>query len=209
VVKCQKGPRHLLDVTTSGKRYRIFMGDVNDFSNLGCLYFMDSVVSVGKNAFVDRVKKLFDTKKKTVTVKGKKLNISPFKKSPFRPSNTKVTKVSKNAKRLKYTMKGKSGGKNKKSLLFFHLFNKQVKKGKDAKKIFKGLRKLTKKSTSNVLFIADHLEPKSILILKHLLSAYKKLSVKKIVRITYRRIRIFSGILLHNHHYNHSFHHIH
>jgi len=206
VVKCQKGPRHLLTVRTGGKRYRIFMGDVNDFTNLGCLYFMDSVVSVGKNAFVDRVKKLFNSKKKTLKVKGKKLTVSPFKNSPFSPSNTKVKKVNKNASTLRYAMKGKNGSKTNKSLLFFHLFNKQVKKGKDAKKIFKGLRKHNKKSTVNVLFIADHLEPKSILILKHLLSAYKKLSMKKIVRITYRRIRLFSGILLHHHHSYHVHH---
>jgi len=170
---------------------------------------MDTVVSVGKNAFVDRVKKLFDTKKKVLKVKGKKLSVSPFKNSPFSPKNAKVKKVNKNAKKLNFTLKGKNGSSNKKSLLFYHLFNKQVKKGKDAKKIFKGLRRLTKKSTSNVLFIADHLEPKSILILKHLLSAYKKMSLKKIVRITYRRIRIFSGILLHNHHHHHTFNHIH
>jgi len=177
------------------------MGDVNDFTNLGCLYFMDSVVSVGKNAFVDRVKKLFVSKKKTIKVKGKSISVSPFKKNPFSPSGTKVKKVSKNAKILKFSLKNmKSDKKVKKSLLFYHLFNKQVKKGSDAKKIFTGLRKLSSKSTSNVLFIADHLEPKSIYILKYLLTAYKKLSLKRIVKITYRRIRLFSGILLHHHH---------
>jgi len=208
VVKCQNGPKHLVDVTKGSKRYRIFMGDVNDFTNLGCLYFMDSVVSVGESAFVDRVKKLFKSKEKIVKLKGTSVTISPFKNSPFTPRNTKVKKVNKNAKVLEFTLKGKTS-KAKKSLLFYHLFNKQVESGKDSKKIFKGLRKLTKKSTSNVLFIADTLEPKSILILQHLLTAYKKLSLKKIVRITYRRIRLFSGILLHHHHHYQSRAHIH
>jgi len=201
VVRCEKGPKHLVTVKTQGKNYRIFMGDVNDLTNLGCLYFMDSVVSVGKNSFVDRVKKLFQVKKKNVKAKGNKMAISPFTQSIFTPSKIKVKKVNKNAKILSYTMQREGGSKLKKSLLFYHLFNKQVKKNSDAKKIFKGLRKLTKKSRSNVLFIADHLEPKSILILKQLLTVYKKMSLQSIVKITYRRMRIFSGILLHHHHH--------
>jgi len=207
IIKCDKGPKHILTVHHKGKHYRIFMGDVNDFTNLGCLYFMDSVVSVGKTAFVDRVKKLFVSKKKTIEVKGKSIDVSPFKKNPFSPSGTKVKKVSKNAKILKFSLKNKkSGKKTSKSLLFYHLFNKQIRKDSDAKKIFTGLRKNTSKSTSNVLFIADHLEPKSLYILKYLLTAYKKLSLKTIVKLTYRRIRIFSGIYLHHHHHLHHHH---
>jgi len=161
---------------------------------------MDSVVSIGKESFVDRVKKLYKTKKTDFEAKGDTISVSPFENSPFTPSKAKVKKISKNAKILSFTMQNEAGSKIKKSLLFYHLFNKQIKKNDDANKIFKGLKKHSKKTTSNVLFIADHLEPKSLLVLKHLLSTYKTLSLKRIVRITYRRMRIFSGILLHHHH---------
>jgi len=190
------------------------MGDVNDFTNLGCLYFMDSVVSVGKKSFVERVKKLFQTKKKSMKVKGKKINVTPFKKNPFSPTNIKLKKINKNIKKLSFTLKNKkTEKKTKKTLLFYHLFSKEIKSTKDSKKIFKGLRKHTKKSKSNVLFIADHLEPKSIYILKHLLTAHKKLSLSDIVKITYRKIRLFSGIVLTNHrhraHHHHHYSHLH
>jgi len=210
IVRCEKGPKHLVTIRHKGRDYRIFMGDVNDFTNLGCLNFMDTVVSVGKDSVAGRVKKLFDTKKKTLKVDGNEIAITPFRNSQFNPVKTKLKKVSKNAHVLSYTMESRNGSTMKKSLLFYHLFNKQIKKNKDAEKILKGLNKYSEKSTNNVLFIADHLEPKSILALKYLLTEYKYLSIKSIVAITYRRIPIFSGVLLHNyHHHRHRLHHSH
>jgi len=164
---------------------------------------MDSVVSVGKASFVKKVQKLFLTKKRTIKIKGKKVDVSPFKSNPFTPSDVKLKSHSENAYVLRFILKNKkNGAKSPKSLLFYHLFNKQIKKDSDAIKILDGLRKYTTKRTVNVLYIADHLEPKSILVLKHLLRAYKRLSLRRIVRIRYRRIRLFSGIVLHHHHHH-------
>ena len=200
MVKCAKGPKHILTVHHGEKHFRIFLGDVNDFVNLGCLYFMDSVVSVGKTEFVGRVQKLFNLKSKSVVIKGKKVSISPFRKSPFTPNKSTIKTLTKNSKVLSFAIQRKaSATQYKKSILFQHLFNKQVKSGKSSIKILKGLDKHTGKKISNVLYIADHLNPKSIYILKHLLRTYKKLSIKQIVKITYRRIRIFSGIMIHRH----------
>ena len=210
IVRCQKGPKHLLTIHYKGKHFRIFLGDVNDFTNLGCLYFMDSVVSVGKSNFVSRVSKLYKSKTKVIKVNGKKIRVSPFKKNPYSPSKTKVKALNKNASKLTFNVnKKKSTNNHKKILLFFHLFNKQYKKPKDSIKIFKGLHKNTSKSISNVLYIADHLETNSIFILKHWLSTYKKLSQIAILKITYRRIRLFSGLLVHSHTTHHHHHHIH
>jgi len=201
IVRCARGPKFLVKVNYKGKTYRIFLGDVNDFTNLGCLYFMDSVVSVGKTNFVNRVNKLYNTQKRTLEVKGKKITVSPFSKNPFTPSKSNIKKVNRNASVLRFILKRKNTNKKfKKSLLFYHLYNNQIQVGKHANKIFKGLAKQTKKSTTNVLFIADHLEPQSIFVLKYLLTAYKKMTITQLVRITYRRIRIFSGLLLHYHH---------
>ena len=200
IVRCHKGPKLVVTVHHKGKQYRIFLGDVNDFTNLGCLYFMDSVVSVGKNNFVKRVSKLYKSKKKVLKVKGKKITIKPFAKNPYSPGRTKVKTINKNTSKLTFTMKRKKSSKKQdKSLLFYHLQNKQYKKPSDSIKIFNGLHKHSK-ATSNVLYIADHLEPNSIFILKHLLTSYKKMSPSAILRITYRRIRLFSGLALHHHH---------
>jgi hypothetical protein len=202
ILRCEKGPKHLLTVNYKNKNYRIFLGDVNDFTNLGCLYFMDTVFTVGKSAYVNRVKKLYNSKKKTLKVKGKKVVVDPFKKSPYRPSNVKAKKLSSNASSLTYKMTRKSSKVSvKKSLLFVHLSNNQVKTKKDVVKVFKALSKHTKQSTSNVLFIADHLQPKSIFVLQHLLRSYKKLSVRIIARIRYRGFRLFSGIYSLRHYY--------
>jgi len=201
IVRCAKGPKFLLRVNYKGKTFRIFLGDVNDFTNLGCLYFMDSIVSVGKTNFVNRVNKLYKTQKRTLKVKGKKITVSPFSKNPFTPSKTNLKKVNRNASVLRFTLNRKNSNKKfKKSLLFYHLYNSQIQEGKHANKIFKGLAKQTKKSTTNVLFIADHLEPQSMFVLKYLLTAYKKMTVAQLVRVTYRRIRLFSGLILHYHH---------
>lgn len=201
VLRCAKGPKFLVKINYKGKTFRVFLGDVNDFTNLGCLYFMDSIVSVGKTNYVNRVKKLYNTQKKTLKVKGKKIIVSPFSKNPFTPSKTSVKRVNKNSSVLRFTLNRKNSNQNyKKSLLFYHLFNNQVHQGKDAKKILKGLAKQTKKSTINVLFIADHLEPNSLYVLKYFLTAYRKMTISQLVRITYRRIRIFSGIMLHHFH---------
>jgi len=162
---------------------------------------MDSIVSVGKTNFVNRVNKLYKTQKRTLKVKGKKITVSPFSKNPFTPSKTNVKKVNRNASVLRFTLNRKNSNKKfKKSLLFYHLYNSQIQEGKHANKIFKGLAKQTKKSTTNVLFIADHLEPQSMFVLKYLLTAYKKMTVAQLVRVTYRRIRLFSGLILHYHH---------
>jgi len=203
IKRCEKGPKHLLNVKHKGRNYRIFLGDVNDFVNVACLYFMDSVVSVGKKPFVKRIKKLYSDKKAKIKVKGgKSLKIDPFKDSAYKPSNPKVKKLNKNSSRLtfKITNNGKTF-KTKKSLLFVHLFNKQIKGKKDVKKVFKLLTKHSKKGKNNVLFIADHLQPKSVYVLQKLLEIYKKKTIKYIATITYRRFRIFYHLLHHHHHH--------
>jgi len=211
IKRCEKGPKHLLNVKHKGRNYRIFLGDVNDFVNVACLYFMDSVVSVGKKPFVKRIKKLYSDKKAKIKVKGgKSLKIDPFKNAAYKPSNPKVKKLNKNSSRLTFKIanKGKTF-KTKKSLLFVHLFNNQIKGKKDVKRVFKLLTKHSKKGKNNVLFIADHLQPKSIYVLQKLLEIYKKKTIKYIAKITYRRFRIFYHLLHHHHHHHHHPHHHH
>ena len=207
IVKCQKGPKQLLTVHLNDKNYRIFLGDVNDLTNLSCLYFMDAVVSVGKSDLISRVSKLYSSTKKVIKAKGKKITIRPFAKNPYLPSKTNVKQINKNLSSLSFTMtRKKLKQKHRKSLLFYHLFNLQYKQPTDSKKIFDALHKKTSGTISNVLFIADHLEPNSIFILKHLLSTYLKLTHHAIAKITYRRLKLFSGIVVHSHHHSHHHH---
>jgi len=190
----------MVSVNYKQQKFRFFLGDVNDFTNLGCLYFMDSVVSVGDVSYSKRVFNLYKEKKKKVTINGHELSVSPFKSSPFTPKSAIFTTIDHNAKRINFTVaRRKSAWRSAKSLLFYHLYNKQITVSKDVRKILKGLSKNTKKKVSNVLFIADHLEPHSLYLWKFLLAVYGKFQLKKILRITYRRIRIFSGIVAHSH----------
>jgi len=122
-----------------------------------------------------------------------------MEKNPFTPSKPKVTKINKNLHKLAFKFKGKDSKKtSKKSLLFLHLFNKEINKLKDINKMFKILVKHSKNKVNNVLYIADHLQPKSLYVLKHLIRKYMKLTWNFIEKITYRRIRVF-WVRIHHH----------
>jgi len=198
ISKCDNGPKKMVSVKKGGKKFRIFLGDANDLVNLGCLYFMDAVVSAGKSSYGKRVENMYKQQKKKLDVKGVKITVTPFKKSPFIPKKVSIKNIDRNAQRINFTLerKGKEW-KGKKSILFYHLYSKDITSSKDAKKIINGLAKNTKKKVSNVLFIADHLEPYSLYLWKYLLTVYGKYELTRIWRITYRRIRLFSGIIMH------------
>jgi len=193
----------MVSVNHRGTKFRFFLGDVNDMTNLGCLYFMDQVVSVGESSYAKRVFNLYVEKKKTVTINGHKLNVNPFQNSIFKASTVSFKSHNKNAKELRFTVSRKgSNWTGQKSLTFFHLYNKQISISKDVFKILNGLKITTKKKVNNVLFVADHLEPYSLYLWKYLLTVYRKWTLETIVRVTYRRIRIFSGLLIHTHNSN-------
>jgi len=208
ITKCEKGPRKMVTVNHRGKKFRFFLGDANDLTNLGCLYFMDQVVSVGPSSYAKRVLKLYQQRKKTVNINGHKMDISPFKNSLFKPINLKFKSLNNNAKVVRFTLSRKnSTWKETKSIVFWHLFNKQVTVSKDVNRILNGLARTSYKPINNVLFLADHLEPHSLYLWKYLLQVYKKLVLRRIVRITYRRIRLFSGFIIHNHRSHFHVHH--
>jgi len=190
----------MVTVNYNQKKFRFFLGDVNDFTNLGCIYFMDSVVSVGETSYGKRVYNLYREKKKNITINGHSLNVDPFKTGQFKSKAASFETIDHNAKTVSLTVARKnSNWTSKKSLLFFHLYDKQVSTSKDVKKILDGLARYTKQPVSNVLFIADHLEPHSLYLWKYLLTAFGKYEINRVLRITYRRIRLFSGIIIHNH----------
>jgi len=175
----------MFSVKTGGKRINVFMGDVNDLLNIECLYLMDAVISVGKFSHVDNVARIFKKPERDSEKVVKKLS-TPFKNKKVRPSKPKKKKLNKNISILSF----KVGGKDvKKSLTFYHIFNKDAKK--QNKNVFKALAKRFKKKKANVLFLVDHLQEKSSIVFKNMLKKYAKYTNKMLVDLKYKKMKVF------------------
>jgi len=171
---CKNGPKHYFTYQFHGHYYRFFIGDVNDFFHLECLYLMDSVVTVGGFDHVDRIVSIYKRPQRNSDKKLiKKLN-SPFKNSKLKPKNPKKTKINRNLSKLSFRL----SSKGKKSLLFYHLYHKDIKNQKV--NIFKRLSRKLKKKKSNILYIADHLQNSSLNELRRILRKFGKFSNSKI-----------------------------
>jgi len=83
-------------VDDDGHHYRIFIGDVNDFTNIECLYMMDSVVTVGKFVHIDNVVTIYNNPERTDTDKKVVTKVkNPFAKSQMKPSSAKKQTLNK------------------------------------------------------------------------------------------------------------------
>jgi len=79
--------------------------------------------------------------------------------------------------------------KTKKSILFYHLFDKEANKGRA--KVFKRLAQKIKGKHANVLYILDHLQEKSLAVFKKFLNKYAKMSNEKIKALKYKKLTPF------------------
>jgi len=162
------------------------MGDVNDLINIECLYLMDAVVTVGKFAHVENLVRIFVRPERKSQKVIKKLP-SPFTNAKLRPSKPVKTTINKNLSKLSFKIGDKKG---RKSLLFLHLFNRDVKRRRT--NIVKRLVKSITSSKANVLFIVDHLQSSSQMVFKRLLKKYSKLSSQRINNLKYKKRRFFN-----------------
>jgi len=145
---------------------------------------MDSVITVGGFDHVDKIVAIYKRPQRNTDKKLIKKIHSPFKNSKLKPTHTKNTKINKNFSTLSFRLTGK----DKKSILFYHLYHKDLKKKIN---IFKKLSKQLKRKKTNVLFIADHLQHSSLSTLQHLLRKYGKLSKKKIKNLKLKKQKLF------------------
>ena len=85
---------------------------------------MDAILTVGKFSHVEKVAKIFANPKRKETNKVIKPLDSPFKNPKFKPSHSKISKINHNFSNLSFKIGNK---KQKKSILFYHMFNKELK----------------------------------------------------------------------------------
>jgi len=184
-VKCKDGPKKVFTVSESGKSINVFMGDMNDFLNIECLYLMDAVVTVGKISHVNNVVKIFKKPGRDSEKVVKKMN-TPFTNKKLKPSKVKKTKVNKNMSVVRFRIGNKE---TKKSLIFYHIFKKGA--HKQSKRTFKNIAKKIKNKKFNVLYVVDHLQEKSLSVFRNFLEKYGKYSKSKIDALKYKKKTIF------------------
>jgi hypothetical protein len=188
--QCSKGPEYYFSVRVSGKVYRIFLGDVNDYFNVQCLYMMNAVISVGDVDYAEKVYEIFNNPSKTINANGKSITINPFRKAKYVPSNVKIDDISSNMKEM--TFKLKNFSLPSKKVVFYHKDN--VGKN-DYEDIFRELSHEV--PSGNVLFIIDQFQKQSVNVFRHYLVRYRRFTPSRLVRLRYKNYYIFPR---HHHH---------
>jgi len=181
---CKDGPRKVFSVDAGSRTVYVFMGDVNDLLNMECLYLMDAVVSVGEFSHINNVARIFEKPDRNSNKMIKKVK-SPFTNKSLVPSEPRKTKLNRNMSILTFKV---GEMKKRKLLAFYHIFKKDVKK--QSKTVFESLKKF--KGKSNVLYLVDHLQGKSLKVFKGMLKKYGNYSKKKLASLKYKKMKIFN-----------------
>ena len=180
--KCQNGPEHYFTVRVRGKIFRIFLGDVNDFFNLQCLYMMKAVVSTGNLDYSIKVNVIFNNPSKSIYINGKEIIFNPLKKMDYVPENIEFTIRNDKIKIMNFDLKGLSIPS--KSIIFYHKVNIN-----NYDNLFKDLSREI--PSGNILFIIDKLQRKSVEVFRNFLIKYKKMSSRLIKNLKYKNLFIF------------------
>ena len=82
--KCKNGPEYKFTATVEGeKQFRVFLGDVNDFFNIECIYTMDAIISIGDFDYSDFLLKMYAHPSRSVSLLDQKdvVKVNPFQNS--------------------------------------------------------------------------------------------------------------------------------
>ena len=180
--QCQNGPKYYFTVRVNGKIFRTFLGDVNDFFNVQCLYMMNAIVSIGSDDHAEKIYEIFNNPSKSVNMSGKQIELNPFKGSEYVPENVKLNEVSENVKIMTFDLQDSS--LPSKSIVFYQFSDLS-----DNEDLFRDLSR--EAPSGNVLFIVDQLQRKSVNIFRHFLVKYKHYSSNRINRFRYKNVYLF------------------
>ena len=182
--ECKNGPKYYFTVKVNNKVFRVFLGDVNDFFNIQCLYMMSSVISIGQINHAQKLVNIYDNPNKRITYKNDRLSFNPFESSELIPSEPFTKTVSKNVEILSFSLENSS--LPRKSLVFYHKRDLMMTRSEE---IFRELSHYS--NSGNVLFIVDHLQRSSVQVFRHFLVKYRRFSPRSIHRIRYKRFKLF------------------
>jgi len=182
--ECRNGPQYYFTVKVKGKVFRIFLGDVNDLFNVQCLYMMNAVISIGNIDYAEKIEGIYKNPSRKIDQGEYRINIDPFKDSDYVPEDAELEEVNRRVKILTFSLK--DSNLPDKRLIFYHLDNVFT---RNSDNIFKDLANYAK--SGNVLFLVDHLQRNSVLVFRHFLMRYRRLSPAVIHRLRYKRLYLF------------------
>jgi len=186
VIECKNGPKIVIEREISNKKFRLFIGDIDDLMNIECMSVFNVVLTAGKNDYLDGLLKIFNQK----AIKedgGKEKNPIVKLKNPFNNYQVRDAKVVKNGSeesvfKFKYT--DAKGVENEKRLIFVHFSEADV-ADKDKKRVKAILSKISAaEGDRNYLAIVDHLQPDSLKLLKEVME-------KNTENLTYKGRKVF------------------
>ena len=187
--KCQNGPIYNFTVRVNGKKYRVFLGDVNDLFNVQCLYMMTAIISVGKEDHSQKISQIFNNPSKSMNMNGKEIVLNPFKGAEYVPTNIQLQNVNPNFKIMTFDLEKSS--LPSKRIIFYHSDNFQ-----ENEDIFRDLS--TEAPSGNVLFIVDQLQRKSVEVFQNLLVKYKNYTPLRLRTFRYKNVHIFPRTIVRN-----------
>jgi len=182
--ECRNGPKYYFTVKVNGKIFRVFLGDVNDFFNVQCLYMMSAVVSIGQVDHAEKLVDIYDNPSKRIRYGREKLTVNPFENTKLIPLDPSVDSISRNVKILSFDLE--NSRLPRKEIVFYHKRDLTTARSED---IFRELAQNSK--SGNVLYIVDHLQRSSMVIFRHFLVRYRRFSPRHIHRIRYKRFNLF------------------
>ena len=194
---CKNGPKYKFSARTEDmKEFRIFIGDVNDFFNIECIYMMNAIISIGKIDYSEYLLKMYDHPSRSVSLLDYSdvIKINPFERSIYKPFEPKVGHVTKRIRNLNFKIRIDDMTLTDKNLVFFHSSSDSI---QSSNEIINELSKYTE--SGNVLFILDNLNPESVRSYTKLSHVYSRVPLDR--KIIYRKIHYLPHHpRLHNHH---------
>jgi len=190
--ECRNGPKYYFTVKANQKVFRVFIGDVNDFFNIQCLYMMTAVVSIGAIDHAEKLVEIYDNPMKRIRFGNTRLAVNPFENSKLTPVDPNIQQVSKNVKILSFDIEDSS--LPSKEIVFYHKMNLSMTKSEN---IFRELARFSE--SGNVLYIVDHLQQSSVTIFGNFLRRYRGFSVHHLHNLRYKRLNLFPRTIMHSH----------
>jgi len=183
--QCQNGPEYYFTVRVRGKIFRVFLGDVNDYFNVQCLYMMNAVISIGDVDYAQRVYEIFHKPSKTLSIHGKTIQINPFENAKYVPGNVHMEQISHHMKEVSFDVQNLSLPTKK--IIFYH--RKHLGVGFNYEDIFREIG--PEVPSGNVLFVIDQFQRQSVQAFGHYLTRFRHYTPHRLYRIRYKNYYVF------------------
>jgi hypothetical protein len=182
---CQNGPQYKFTANTvNGRQYRVFIGDVNDFFNIECIYLMNGIISIGDFDYSNHLLKMYAHPSRSVSLIDYKdvVKVDPFQNSLYRPYEPQVKHVTKTVRNLNFKIGIDELTFTDKNLVFFHSNDEKLKKVSNA------IEEISQYVESgNILFILDNFNKATVRVYRSLVRHYSGVPAHR--HIVYRNVR--------------------